>query len=54
MEVDEGPDQKLLRPLDKEFEIKNYFSHFSTKTYVLGTQNNRLNEIVLLSTKLNV
>ena len=30
----------------------NLLSHFSNKTYVLGTQNNRLNEMVLLSTKL--
>ena len=26
------------------------FSYFSTKTYVVGTQKNRLNERVLLST----
>ena len=26
------------------------FSYFSTKTYVVGTQKNRLNETVLLST----
>ena len=31
--------------------IKNYFSYFSTKTYVVGTQKNRLTETVLLSTK---
>ena len=39
--------------LKKEFKInlpKNSFSFFSTKTYVSGTQNNRLNEMVLLST----
>ena len=30
---------------------ENYFSHFSTKTYVVGTQKNRLNETVLLSTQ---
>ena len=28
-----------------------YFSYFSTKTYVVGTQKNRLNETVLLSIK---
>ena len=28
----------------------NYFSYFSTKTYVVGTQKSRLNETVLLST----
>ena len=27
------------------------FSYFSTKTYVVGTQKNRLNEMVLLSTQ---
>ena len=27
-----------------------YFSFFSTKTYVVGTQKNRLNETALLST----
>ena len=26
-------------------------SYFSTKTYVVGTQKNRLNEMVLLSTQ---
>ena len=30
---------------------KNYFSYFSSKTYVVGTQKNRLNETVLLSTQ---
>ena len=30
---------------------KNKFSYFSTKTYVVGTQKNRLNETVLLSTQ---
>ena len=30
--------------------IANYFSYFSTKTYVVGTQKNRLNETVILST----
>ena len=30
---------------------KIYFSYFSTKTYVVGTQKNRLNETVLLSTQ---
>ena len=28
-----------------------YFSYFSTKTYVVGTQKNRLNETILLSTQ---
>ena len=30
--------------------IKNLFSFFSTKTYAVGTQKNRLNERVLLRT----
>ena len=29
----------------------NLFSYFSTKTYVVGTQKNRLDEMVLLSTQ---
>ena len=31
--------------------IKNYFPHFSTKTYDVGAQKNHLNETVLLSTR---
>ena len=39
----------------KEYVIKNQFSYFSTKTYVVGsTQKNRLNETILLSIKTNV
>ena len=30
---------------------EKYFSFFSTKTYVVGTQKNCLNETVLLSTQ---
>ena len=30
---------------------ENDFSHFSAKTYVVGTQKNRLNETILLSTQ---
>ena len=44
-------DKKKLTVLrftpDKECVTKNQFSHFSTKTYVVGTQKNRLNETVL-------
>ena len=29
----------------------NYFSHFSSKTYFVGTQKNRLNKTVLLTTQ---
>ena len=32
-------------------EKNNFLSYFSTKTYVVGTQKNRLNETVLLSTQ---
>ena len=31
--------------------LKNYFSYFSSKTYVVGSRKNRLNETVLMSTK---
>ena len=37
------------KPPDKSALSKKYF-YFSTKTYVVGTQKNRLNETVLLST----
>ena len=30
---------------------EKYFPYFSTATYVVGTQKNRLNEMVLLSTQ---
>ena len=35
---------------DKKYVSENGFPNFSTKTYVAGTQKNRLNETVLLST----
>ena len=38
----------IARPPDKR---ETYFSYFSAKTYVVGTQKNRLYETVLLSTK---
>ena len=48
---------KTVYPLQTKFAggiiiacNKNYFSYFSTKTYVVGTQKNRLNETALLST----
>ena len=34
-----------------EWVMKEYFFYFSIKTYVVGTQKNRLNETILLSTK---
>ena len=34
-----------------ECVTENYFSYFSTKTYVVGTQKNRLHETVLMSTQ---
>ena len=40
-----------LRTLVKSTYQKIIFSYFSTKTYVVGTQKNRLNESVLLSTQ---
>ena len=36
---------------DKSAYLKIYFFYFSTKTYVVGTQKNRLNETVLSSTQ---
>ena len=38
-------------PLVLSVYQKNYFSYFSTKTYVVGSQKKRLNERVLLSTQ---
>ena len=34
-----------------ECVLKNYFLYLSSKTYAVGTQKNRLNETVLLSTQ---
>ena len=31
--------------------LENFFLYFSSKTYVVGTQKNHLNETVLLSTQ---
>ena len=41
----------ITRPPDKSAELKINFSYFSTKTYVVGTQMNGLDETVLLSTQ---
>ena len=42
----------IYRPLDiKKGVTKNELSYFSFKTYVVGSQKNRLNEVVLLSTQ---
>ena len=38
-----------LRPGLLRVSNKNYFSYFSSKTYVMGTQKNCLNEMVLLN-----
>ena len=43
---------QVSRPPDKSAYLKLIdISYFSTKTYVVGTQKNRLNETVLLSTQ---
>ena len=46
-------DEELVREsgLKKCLECvtKDYFTYFSTKTYVLGTQKNHLNETCLMS-----
>ena len=44
-------DTQMVRTLVKSVYQKNIFSYFSTKTYLVGTQNNRLNKTVLLSTQ---
>ena len=41
----------LNRTLDKSAYQKILFSYFSSKTYVVSNQKNRLNETVLLSTQ---
>ena len=41
----------MNRHLDKKCLINNYFSYLSAKTYVVGTQKNRLDETVHLSTQ---
>ena len=38
-----------MQALRQECVFEKHFSYFSTKTYVVGTQKNRLNETVLLS-----
>ena len=45
--------EKMLtgRPPDKRAYLKIIFFYFSTKTYVVGTQKNLLNETVLLCTQ---
>ena len=40
-----------IRTLVKSAQQKKTIFYFSTKTYVVGTQKNRLNETVLLSTQ---
>ena len=39
------------RPPDKSAYQKKHFSYFSHKTYVVGTQKNRLDETILLITQ---
>ena len=46
-----GPDMSLITGLQIRVCTGNYFLYFSSKTYVVGTQKNRLNETVLLSTQ---
>ena len=46
-DISVGP---YVRPPDKSVN-EYYFSYFSTKTYVVGTQKNHLAETVLLSTQ---
>ena len=44
------PPTGLQISLKGAYVTENYFSYFSTKTYVADTQKNYLNEIALLST----
>ena len=41
----------LEQTFSYEWVPKNDFSYFSTKTHIVGTQKNRLNETILLSTQ---
>ena len=41
----------VIRPPDKNAYLGKYFSYFTTKIYVVGTQKNHLNKMVLLSTQ---
>ena len=50
-DVKPGLRKRLFQDFSSECIPKNLFSYFSTKTYVVGTQKNRLNETVLLSTQ---
>ena len=50
MELWIGSGERGLAGLELRVRTKKQ-SYFSTKTYVVGTQNNRLNETVLLSTQ---
>ena len=44
-------DQTVIQNFSYESVMKNWFSYFSTKTDVVGTQKDRLNETVHLSTQ---
>ena len=44
----------LVRPPDKSAYEKTIFLYFLSKTYVVGTQKNRLNETVLVGTQKNM
>ena len=46
-------DDAFLSKTGRQLRVRkgNYFSYFSIKTYVVGTQKNRLTETVLLNTQ---
>ena len=54
--LDLGPScfQRSSQAPDKRVHTGKLFLYFSIKTYVVGTQKNRLNETVLLSTQTHV
>ena len=43
--------ERLLQAFSYEYVQKKYLLYFSTKTYVVDTQKNRLNDTVLFSTQ---
>ena len=43
--------QEAFQPPRQECVTENYFTYFSTKTYVVGAQKNGFNETVPLITK---
>ena len=49
--VNEPSEFEPLSFTGPQIRVTEFFFYFSSKTYVVGTQKNRLNERVLLSTQ---